>query len=178
MTDTLLNVELVKHFAAESVVQERVGRALSRTEAEWVGFYRRYAVNGVAVSTIFATFLAATTLYAVHEVEGVRLTVGDFVLITTYMLQVIRPVEALGYAMQGFSQGAAMLDKMLALFHETSEPRQSRNAVPHEGPGQLEFEKVTLSYGPERTAVRDVSFTVPAGKTVGILGASGSGEST
>ncbi len=93
MTDALLNVELVKYFAAEGIVQERVGRALSRTEAEWVSFYRQYAVNGVTVSTIFAAFLAVTTLYAVHEVEGARLTVGDFVLITSYMLQVIRPVE-------------------------------------------------------------------------------------
>lgn len=178
MTDAILNVELVKYFTAEAVLQERVGRALSHTEAEWVSFYRRYAVNGVAVSTIFATFLAATTLYAVHEVEGARLTVGDFVLITTYMLQVIRPVEALGYAMQGFSQGAAMLEKLLALFHENSEPLQRGNAVRLEGPGQLEFENVTLSYGPRRAALLGVSFKVPAGKTVGVVGASGSGKST
>jgi ABC-type transport system involved in Fe-S cluster assembly fused permease/ATPase subunit len=70
MTDAILNVELVKYFAAEAVVQDRVGRALSHTETEWVSFYRRYAVNGVTVSMIFATFLAATTLYAVHEVAG------------------------------------------------------------------------------------------------------------
>jgi ABC-type transport system involved in Fe-S cluster assembly fused permease/ATPase subunit len=178
MTDVILNVELVKYFAAESLVQKRVGRALARTEDEWVGFYRRYAVNGVCVSAIFATFLAATTLYAVHEVAGGRLTVGDFVLVTTYMLQVIRPVEALGYAMQGFSQGAAMLDKMLALFHEKCEPQQPGEALRHEGPGQLEFENVTLSYGPHRTVLQGVSFKVPAGKTVGVVGASGSGKST
>jgi ATP-binding cassette subfamily B protein len=178
MTDAILNVELVKYFAAEAVVQDRVGRALSRTETEWVGFYRRYAVNGVSVSMIFATFLAATTLYAVHEVAGARLTVGDFVLVTTYMLQVIRPVEALGYAVQGFSQGAAMLDKMLALFHEKSEPQQPGRIIPLEGPGQLEFENVTLSYEPHRTALQGVSFKVPAGKTVGIVGVSGSGKST
>jgi ATP-binding cassette subfamily B protein len=106
------------------------------------------------------------------------LTVGDFVLITTYMLQVIRPVEALGYAMQGFSQGAAMLEKMLALFHEKPEPQQPGKAVRLEGPGELEFENVTLSYGPHRAALQDVSFKVPAGKTVGIIGASGSGKST
>ena len=143
-----------------------------------MGFYSHYAVNGVTVSTIFATFLATTTLYAVHEVEGARLTVGDFVLITTYMLQVIRPVEALGYAMQGFSQGAAMLEKVLALFHEKSEPQQPGYVVHHDGPGQLEFENVTISYGAHRAALRGVSFKVPAGKTVGIVGASGSGKST
>jgi ATP-binding cassette subfamily B protein len=178
MTDALLNVELVKYFAAEAIVQERVGRALSRTEAEWVSFYRQYAVNGVTVSTIFAAFLAAATLHAVHEVQDVRLTVGGFVLITSYMLQVIRPVEALGYAMQGFSQGAAMLEKMLALFHEKSEPPQPGEAGRLEGPGNLEFENVTLSYGPQRAALQGVSFKVAAGRTVGIVGASGSGKST
>jgi ABC-type transport system involved in Fe-S cluster assembly fused permease/ATPase subunit len=178
MTDALLNVELVKYFVAETIMQERIGIALSRTETKWVGFYRRYAVNGVTVSTIFASFLAATALYAVHEVRGGRLTVGDFVLITTYMLQVVRPVEALGYAMQGFSQGAAMLEKVLALFHEKSEPQQLGNVVRDDGPGQLEFENVTLSYAPHRTAIQGVSFKVPAGKTMGIVGASGSGKST
>jgi ABC-type transport system involved in Fe-S cluster assembly fused permease/ATPase subunit len=178
MTDALLNVESVKCFVAETFVQERIVGALSRTESEWVGFYRRYAVNGVTVSAIFATFLAATALYAVHEVRGGRLTVGDFVLVTTYMLQVVRPVEALGYAMQGFSQGAAMLEKVLALFHEQSETQQLGDIVRHDGPGQLEFENVTLSYAPHRTAIHSVSFKVPAGKTVGIVGASGSGKST
>jgi ABC-type transport system involved in Fe-S cluster assembly fused permease/ATPase subunit len=178
MTDALLNVELVKYFAAETIVQERIGVALSRTEAEWVGFYRRYAVNGVTVSTIFAGFLAATALYAVHDVKSGRLTVGDFVLITTYMLQVVRPVEAIGYAMQGFSQGAAMLEKVLALFREKSEPQQPGSVVRDDGPGQLEFEDVTLSYAPHRTTIQGVSFKVPAGKTLGIVGASGSGKST
>jgi ATP-binding cassette subfamily B protein len=80
--------------------------------------------------------------------------------------------------MQGFSQGAAMLEKMLALFHEKSEPQQPDKAVRLEGPGQLEFENVTLSYEPHRAALQGVSFKVPAGKTVGIVGASGSGKST
>jgi ATP-binding cassette subfamily B protein len=178
MTDALLNVESVKCLTAETAVRERVGRALSRTETEWMGFYRRYAVNGIAVSIIFAAFLAATTLYAVYEVERARLTVGDFVLVTAYMLQVIRPVEALGYAMQGLSQGVAMLENLLTLFHQRSEPQELGGAGPHEGPGLLELKNVTLSYGPGRAVLRGVSFTVPAGKTLGIVGASGSGKST
>jgi len=83
--------------------------------------------------TIFAHLLAATTLYAVHEVERARLDRGDFVLSRPTMLQVIRPVEALGYAMQGFT-GRSHLEKMLALFTEnpsgSSRTRPSRSRAP------------------------------------------------
>jgi ATP-binding cassette subfamily B protein len=178
MTDSILNYETVKYFTAESVVQEKVSRALSRTETEWVGFYRRYAFNGLGVATIFAAFLGATIMYAAHEVQGGRMTVGDFVLINTYMLQVVRPVEMLGYAMQGLSQGVAMLEKMLGLFRERTEPRQADDRVPLGGPGELVFENVSLSYRPDRSVLTDVSFKVPAGKTLGIVGASGAGKST
>lgn len=178
MTDSILNYETVKYFTAESIVQEKVSQALSRTEVEWVGFYRRYAVNGLGVATIFAVFLALSVLYAAHGVLAGRMTVGDFVLVNTYMLQVVRPVEMLGYAMQGLSQGVAMLDKMLALFRETPESQHADDRVPLGGAGKLEFDTVSLSYRSDRSVLKGVSFRVPAGKTLGIVGASGSGKST
>src|SRR5207248_4394559 len=113
-----------------------------------------------------------------HEVQGARMTVGDFVLVNSYMLQVVRPVEMLGYAMQGLSQGVAMLEKMLALFRETPEPLQAKNRVPVGGPSELEFQEVTLSYRRDRAVLKGVSFKIPAGTTLGIVGASGSGKST
>jgi ATP-binding cassette subfamily B protein len=106
------------------------------------------------------------------------MTIGDFVLVNTYMLQVIRPVEMLGYAMQGFSQGMAMLRKMLELFHEKSEPAATTEADVLTGPGALRFDRVSLSYSPDRAVLKDVSFTLPAGKTLGVVGASGAGKST
>ena len=178
MTDGILNYETVKYFTAEAIVQEKVSQALWRTEAEWVRFFRRYAFNGLVVATIFAVFLGATILYAAHEVGGSRMTVGDFVLVNAYMLQVVRPVEMLGYAMQGLSQGVAMLKKMLALFRETPEPQRSDDRVPLGGPGELEFENVVLSYPSQRAVLKGVSFKIPAGKMLGIVGASGSGKST
>jgi ABC-type transport system involved in Fe-S cluster assembly fused permease/ATPase subunit len=179
MTDSILNYETVKYFTAESLVQEKVSQALARTEVEWVDFFRRYAVNGLLVATIFATFLAATVLYAAHEVQGGRMTVGDFVLVNSYMLQLVKPVEMLGYAMQGLSQGIAMLDKMLTLFRESPEaPPRADDHRMLPGAGELEFEAVSLSYTPDRSVLERVSFKVPAAKTLGIVGASGSGKST
>lgn len=178
MTDCILNYETVKYFTAESVVQERVGRALLQTENGWVGFYRRYAYNGLGIATIFAGFLAVTIIHAAHEVQGGRLSVGSFVLVNTYMLQVVRPVEMLGYAVQSLSQGLAFLGKMLEILREKPEPVAGVEIVPLSGAGRLEFAAVGASYRADRVILRDVSFSVPAGKTLAVVGGSGAGKST
>ena len=178
ITDCILNYETVKYFTAEPLMQEKVRLALIRTEDEWVGFFRRYAVNGLIVASIFAAFLGATIAYAAHEVRAGRMTVGDFVLVNTYMLQVVRPVEMLGYAMQGVSQGIAMLEKLLLLFRETPEQECSDERPPLAGPARLEFEDVVLAYRPDRSVLKGVSFRVLPGKTLGIVGPSGSGKSS
>ncbi len=178
MTDPLLSIETVKQFTAEGLVERRVAAALARTENKWVGFYRRYAYNGIAVATIFALFLAASVAYATHEVRGGRMTVGEFVLINTYMLQVVRPVEMMGFAMQGLSQGSAMLKKMLSLLTEIPESYGVDDHAPLKGAGRIEFEGVTSSYRPGYPVLRDFSCCVKGGTTLGIVGASGSGKST
>jgi ABC-type transport system involved in Fe-S cluster assembly fused permease/ATPase subunit len=238
MTDSILNYETVKYFTAEPVVRQRLDAALGRTEFEWLRFYRSRTLNGFLVSTIFATFLGVTIFYAAREVMNGRMTVGDFVLVNTYMIQLVTPIEQIGYAMQSLSQGYAFLEKMLDLFREkTEEPnRDSFSARPHahllygphprpspsnrdgigvrnpavggagassgageafelrsfsvvEGRGEgeskehgatgaLTFENVSASYGRDRTILKDVSFHVPAGRTLGIVGSSGAGKTS
>jgi ABC-type transport system involved in Fe-S cluster assembly fused permease/ATPase subunit len=178
MTDSILNYETVKYFAAERVVQEKVSRALRKTEREWVSFYRLYSMSGLAVATTYAAFLALTILYAVKQVQVGAMTIGGFVLVNTYMLQIIRPIEMLGYAVQGFSQGIAMLDSMLKLLQERPESDDAAATVATTGPGSLEFDSVSVSYRSDRTILDGVSFRIPAGKTLGIVGTSGAGKST
>jgi ATP-binding cassette subfamily B protein len=178
MTDSILNYETVKYFTAESVVQERVSRVLQETERDWVGVYRRYAYNGLFVATIFAGFLGVTILYAAREVQNGHMTVGTFVLVNTYMLQIVRPVEQLGYAMQMLSQGLAFLGKMFEILREQPEPAGVATGVPPEGAGRLEFRQVGVSYRSDRVVLTDVSITLPAGRTLGVVGGSGSGKST
>ena len=178
MTDSILNYETVKYFAAERVVQEKVSRALRKTEREWVSFYRLYSMSGLAVATTYAAFLALTILYAVKQVQVGAMTIGGFVLVNTYMLQIIRPIEMLGYAVQGFSQGIAMLDSMLKMLQERPESDDAAATVATTGPGSLEFDSVSVSYRSDRTILDGVSFRIPAGKTLGIVGTSGAGKST
>jgi ATP-binding cassette subfamily B protein len=178
ITDGLLNYETVKYFTAESTVQERVGNALVRSETEWLTFSRVFARNGVLVASIYAVFLAATIAYATIDVLHGGMTIGDFVLVNTYMLQLVRPVEMLGTAVQSCSQGLAMLEKLTHLFREAPESPPGIRARFVGGPGTLEFDRVHLSYRKDRPVLRDVSFRVAPKCTLGIVGPSGSGKST
>jgi ATP-binding cassette subfamily B protein len=178
MTDSILNYETVKYFAAETVVQRSVRGALVRTEAEWVRFSRQFAINGLCVATVYTTFLALTVLYAARETEAGRISIGTFVLMNAYVLQIVRPVEMLGSAVQALAHGMANLHKMLELFREKSEELAKGDSAPLTGPGALEFSKVSVSYQSDRAILKEVSFRAPAGKTLGIVGHSGSGKST
>lgn len=178
ITDSLLNYETVKYFTAESIVQERVGKALVRSETESITFSRLFARSGLLAASIYAGFLAATIGYATLEVLRGRMTVGDFVLVNTYMLQLVRPVELLGYAMQSCSQGIALLEKLTHLFREAPEPRPGVRARHSAGPGTLEFDRVSLCYRKGQPVLRDVSFRIAPKKTLGIVGPSGSGKSS
>jgi ABC-type transport system involved in Fe-S cluster assembly fused permease/ATPase subunit len=178
MTDSILNYETVKFFTAEQLVASRLDSALSRTEAGWLLFFRSKTLNGLLTTAVFGAFLAVTTGYAVRAVTNGSMTVGDFVLVNAYMFQLVRPIEMLGYALQGTSQGLAFVQKMLDLLREPPEaPSTTRNGS-FNAAGSLEFRDVGVGYHSDRQVLRGVSFLLPSGKTLGIAGASGAGKST
>jgi ABC-type transport system involved in Fe-S cluster assembly fused permease/ATPase subunit len=178
MTDGLLNFETVKYFTAEELVQERVSRELERCEERWALFCRQYSISGVIVACIFAAFLAATVILASIEVHTGKMTIGAFVLVNTYMLQLVKPIEMLGFAIQGVAQGVAMLEQMLQLFRERREPEHPKEGHFSNGRGTVVFEEVSVAYTPERPVLKKLSFRIQAGCTLGVVGTSGSGKST
>ena len=161
-------------------IARRYDDALGRAELAWSRYYRVLTLNSLAVSTIFALSLGASLAFAANEVARDTMTLGDFVLINAYVLQLVRPLETLGASVRSLAHATGFLHKLLELFREHPEPRAE--AVPGVSRDvttcDLAFDAVTFSYGQGRRILDRVSFTLPAGKTLAIVGLSGSGKST
>ena len=179
LTDSIINYETIKSFSAESHMHQRMDDAFAKTESRWAQFFFSKAMNGVIVGTIFATSLGISVYVAVNEVQQGRMSLGDFVLVHTYMLRIFSPMEMLGFAFRDIAQGVAFIEKMIDVFRQ--EPEQAASGETEclpPGSGELVFEDVSFSYSDERKILENISFTVPAGKTVAIVGPSGSGKSS
>jgi ATP-binding cassette subfamily B protein len=178
LTDSLVNSETIKYFDAEPVVCGRYERVLARGESAGREFFARRAANGLLVAAIFATSLGISLSYAAYEVGRDTLSVGGFVLVNAYVARLVQPLEWLGHAVRDVAQGLAFLERMLALLRERAETdRTTLDALPA-GSADLTFEHVSLSYDGVRRVLRDVSFCVPVGRTVAVVGVSGSGKSS
>ncbi|MEO1245931.1 MAG: ATP-binding cassette domain-containing protein [Pseudomonadota bacterium] len=179
LTDSIINYETIKSFGAEPRMHQRMDDAFAQTESRWARFFRRKAMNGMLVGTIFAISLGFSLYVAVKEVQQGRMSLGDFVLVNAYMLQIFRPMEMLGFAFRDIAQGLAFIEKMIDVFREDPEQAAAKDGKEFLiSSGELVFENVSFAYDDDRTILKDVSFKIPAGKTVALVGASGSGKSS
>lgn len=182
MTDSILNTETVKCFNAERQINDRYDGALAKSERRWSTFYWRKSESGLLVAVVFALSLGAAMVLGVIRVQQGAMSVGDFVLINAYMLQIVRPLEMLGAAFRDIAYGAAFIEKMMGLMGQKTEgPAMTvieGGAHRRAGAGQLTVRQVCFSYIPERPILRDIDFTVAPGQTVAIVGRSGAGKSS
>jgi ATP-binding cassette subfamily B protein len=179
LTDSILNYETVKYFGAEPQMLERLTDALELTESQYSKLLTRKMENGVIVGTIFSCSVAVTAYLAAREVHQGDMSIGAFVLVNAYMLQIARPLEMIGFAFLGISEGMAFIQKLTELFDQKpeSDSIECHTRLPS-GTLSVAFDGVSYSHCPDRPALRGVSFSLPAGKTLGIVGASGSGKSS
>ena len=177
--DSLLNYETVKYFGNEAHEARRFDVALESYEKAAIKSKTSLAGLNIGQGAIIAVGVTIVMLMAGVGVREGTMTVGDFVLVNTYLLQLYLPLNFLGSAYREIKHSLIDMEAMFGLLDAHAEVTDAEGApaLAAQG-GQVTFENVTFAYDPRRPVLKDVSFTVPAGQSVAIVGASGAGKST
>ena len=177
--DSLLNYETVKYFGNESHEARRYDASLARYEQAAIRSQTTLSYLNIGQGMIVSAGLIAVMLLAAEQVKEGIMTLGDFVLINTFLIQLYLPLNFLGFVYREIKQSLVDMEEMFKLNRVNAEINDRPGAKALKaGGGEVEFENVDFSYEAQRGILRDVSFRVPAGQTVAIVGPSGAGKST
>ena len=177
--DGMLNFETVKYFANEEHEARRYDAALQAYERAAVKSETTLTLLNLGQGTIIASGLVGIMLLAGRGVAAAEMTVGDFVLVNAYLIQLYTPLNFLGIVYRNIKQSLTDLEQMLALLAVKPEI-EDRPGAPAliVGRGAVAFRRVDFRYDVRRPILSDVDFRVPPGAQVAIVGPSGAGKST
>ncbi len=177
--DSLLNFETVKYFGAEGREAARYDVAMEAYQKAALKTSYSLAFLNFGQSVLITSGLVAVMVMAAVGVQNGTLTVGDFVMVNAYMIQITMPLNFLGTVYREIRQALVDMGQMFDLLEQPAEVTDKPDAhVLNVQGGEVVFDGVFFGYDPERPILKGVHLPVPAGKTVAIVGSSGSGKST
>ena len=177
--DSLLNYETVKYFGTEEHEASRYDKAMSRYETAAVDTQVSLALLNTGQELIVATGLVSVMVMAGFGVASGDLTLGDFVMVNTFMIQLYAPLNLLGFVYREIRQSLIDMENMFDLLQMEQKIVDQPDAPPLKvSDGTVEFRNVSFGYEPERPILKNISFEIPKNSTVAIIGPSGGGKST
>ena len=178
MIDSLLNFETVKYFNNEDFEAKRLDQSLK--DYELAANQSRHTLSLLNIAQTFI-IMVGITIMLVMSVYGIKsgdINVGGFVVINAYMLQLYQPLNWLGSVYREIRQSLTDMENMFGLLEIVPTTKEGLENMPQNNVTEIRFDKVSFDYDIRRTIIKNVSFTVPNGKKVAIVGPTGAGKST
>lgn len=177
--DSLINYETVKYFGNEDYEARRYDENLRTWEQAAVRNQTSLAFLNIGQATVVALGVTALMTLAAYHVVHHTMTLGDLVLVNAFLLQLYTPLHFLGFVYREIKHSLADMEKMFGLLEQHREIADKPNATALVvGDGEVRFERVDFSYESNRQILFDVSFAIPPGHKVAVVGSSGAGKST
>lgn len=177
--DSLLNYETVKYYTNEDFESKRYDRDLVLWEEAKQKNRRSLLVLNSGQALIISSAITAMMLLAVVRVQSGLLTIGDFVLINAFMMQLFMPLNFLGFVYREIKVALVNIEEMFSLLSRKGKVVDDKNAQSlNLQRGDIVFDQVNFNYQPEREIIKNLSFSIKQGETLAIVGSSGSGKST
>ena len=178
MIDSLLNFETVKYFNNEDFEANRLDQSLE--DYELAANQSRHTLSLLNVAQTFIIMFGITIMLvmSVYGIKSGNIDVGGFVVINAYMLQLYQPLNWLGSVYREIRQSLTDMENMFSLLEVSPNTQEDLEDIPKSKVAEIRFENVSFDYDVRRTIIKNISFTVPDGKKVAIVGPTGAGKST
>ena len=178
MIDSLLNFETVKYFNNEKFEFNRLDKSLE--EYELAANQTRHALSllNVAQTLIITTGITIMLVMSAYGIKSGDIDVGGFVVINAYMLQLYQPLSWLGSVYREIRQALTDMENMFSLLEISPTTQDVLDTMPQTDVAEIKFDNVSFDYDVRRTIIKNISFVVPNGKKVAIVGPTGAGKST